>query len=73
MIVNVPIKKPWRIVSWGVKFDLPPRNVTEDMIMGSVKVVKQRFTQTYTQQIVDIILKTICRGRVYSVQEVVVK
>ena len=32
------------------------------MIMGSVKVAKQRITQTYTQQIVDIILKTICRN-----------
>ena len=31
------------------------------MIMVNVKVVKQRITQTYTQQIVDVILKTICR------------
>ena len=69
---HIPIKKPWRIVSWGVKFDLH-KKCDRRHDHGKCEGRETKVTQTYTQQIVDIILKTICRLRVYSVQEVVVK
>ena len=57
---HIPIKKPWRIVSWGVKFDLHKR-CDRRHDHGKCEGRETRITQTYTKQIVDIILKTICR------------
>ena len=58
---HIPIKKPWRIVSWGVKFDLH-KKCDRRHDHGKCEGRETRITQTYTQQIVDIILKTICRN-----------
>ena len=58
---HIPIKKPWRIVLWGVKFDLHKR-CDRRHDHGKCEGRETRITQTYTQQIVDIILKTICRN-----------
>ena len=57
---HIPIKKPWRIVSWGVKFELHKR-CDRRHDHGKCEGRETRITQTYTQQIVDVILKTICR------------
>ena len=57
----LPIKKPWRIVSWGVKFDLH-KVCDRRHDHGKCEGRETRLTQTYTQQIVDVILKTICRN-----------
>ena len=57
----IPIKKPWRIVSWGVEFDLH-KKCDRRHDHGKCEGRETRVTQTYTQQIVDIILKTICRN-----------
>ena len=58
---HIPIKKPWRIVSWGVKFDLH-KKCDRRHDHGKCEGRETRITQTYTQQIVDISLKTICRN-----------
>ena len=58
---HIPIKKPWRIVSWGVKFDLH-KKCDRRHNHGKCEGRETRITQTYTQKIVDIILKTICRN-----------
>ena len=57
----IPIKKPWRNVSWGVEFDLH-KKCDRRHDHGKCEGRETRITQTYTQQIVDIILKTICRN-----------
>ena len=57
---RTPIKKPWRIVSWGVKFDLH-KKCDRRHDHGKCEGRETKVTQTYTKQIVDIILKTVCR------------
>ena len=57
---HIPIEKPWRIVSWGVKFNLH-KKCDRRHDHGKCEGRETRVTQTYTKQIVDIILKTICR------------
>ena len=57
---RVPIKKPWRIVSWGVKFSLN-KKCDRNHDHGKCEGRETRVTQTYTCQIVDIILKTVRR------------
>ena len=57
---RTPIKKPWRIVSWGVKFDLH-KKCDRRHDHGKCEGRETKVTQTYTNQIVDIILKTVCR------------
>ena len=56
----MPIKKPWRIVSWGIKFELHKR-CDRRHDHGKCEGRETRITQTYTKQIADIILKTVCR------------
>ena len=58
---HIPIKKPWRIVSWGFKFDLH-KKCDRRHDHGKCEGRETRITQTYTRQIADIILKTICRN-----------
>ena len=57
---RIPIKKPWRIVSWGVKFDLH-KKCDRRHDHGKCEGRETKVTETYTKQIVDIILKTVCR------------
>ena len=57
---RVPIKKPWRIVSWGVKFSLH-KKCDRNHDHGKCEGRETKVTQTYTNQIVDIILKTVRR------------
>ena len=57
---HIPIKKPWRIVSWGVKFDLH-KKCDRRHDHGKCEGRETKVTQTYTKRIVDIILKTVCR------------
>ena len=57
---RTPIKKPWRIVSWGVKFDLH-KKCDRKHDHGKCEGRETKVTQTYTNQIVDIILRTVCR------------
>ena len=57
---HIPIRKPWRIVSWGAKFDLH-KKCDRRHDHGRCEGRERRSTQTYTKQIVGIILKTICR------------
>ena len=59
----IPIKKPWRIVSWGVKFDLH-RKCDRKHDHGNVKVEKRklhrptqiRLSTLFSIQYVDICL-----------------
>ena len=55
---HIPIKKPWRIISWGVNLH---KKCDRRHDHGKCEGRETRITQTYTKQIVDIILKTICR------------
>ena len=55
---RIPIKKPWRIVSWGVKFGLH-KKCDRNHEHGKCEGRETRVTQTYTNQIVDIILKSV--------------
>ena len=57
---RTPIKKSWRIVSWGVKFDLH-KKCDQKHDHGKCEGRETKVTQTYTNQIVDIILRTVCR------------
>ena len=57
---RIPIKKPWRIVSWGVKFGLH-KKCDRNHEHGKCEGRETRVTQTYTNQIVDIILKSVRR------------
>ena len=57
---HMPIKRPWRIVSWGIKFELH-KKCDRRHDHGKCEGRETRITQTYTKQIVDIILKTVCR------------
>ena len=57
---HMPIKKPWRIVSWGIKFELH-KKCDRRHDHGKCEGRETRITQTHTKQIVDIILKTVCR------------
>ena len=66
---RTPIKKPWRIVSWGVKFDLH-KKCDRRHDHGKCEGRETKVTQTYTKQIVD---QNSVSTYVYSVQEVVVR
>ena len=66
---HTPIKKPWIIVSWGVKFDLHKR-CDRRHDHGKCEGRETKVTQTYTKQIVD---QNSVSTYVYSVQEVVVR
>ena len=55
--LRVPIKKPWKIVSWGVEFNLH-KKYDRNHDHGKYEGRETKVTQTYTNQIVDIILKT---------------
>ena len=57
---RIPTKKPWRIVSWGVKFDLH-RKYNRKPDHGKCEGRETKVTQTYTNEIVDIILKSVRR------------
>ena len=57
---RIPIKKSWRIVSWGAKFDLH-RKCDRKHDHGKCEGRETKVTQTYTNQIVDIILKSVRR------------
>ena len=57
---RIPIKKPWRIVSWGVKFNVH-KQCDRKHDHGKCEGRETKITQTYTSQIVNIIFKTVRR------------
>lgn len=64
----LPIKKPWRLVSWGAKFNLH-KKCDRKHEHGKCEGRETEITQTYTEQIVDIILKAVRRRMTNRVKE----
>ena len=55
--IGTPIKKPWRIISWGVSFNKLHEKCDGSHAHGPCAGRETRITQLYTEQIVKIILK----------------
>ena len=55
--IGTPIKKPWRMVSWGVSFKNLHERCDGSHTHGPCAGKETRVTQLYTEQIVKIILK----------------
>ena len=55
--IGTPIKKPWRIISWGVSFKTLHGKCDGSHTHGPCADKETRVTQLYTEQIVKIILK----------------
>ena len=55
--IGTPIKKPWRIISWGVSFKKLHERCDGSHAHGPCAGRETRITQLYTEQIVKIVLK----------------
>ena len=55
--IGTPIKKPWRIISWGVSFKNLHERCDGSHVHGPCAGKETRVTQLYTEEIIKVILK----------------